>query len=320
MKPAVFIGSSVRGLEVAEALQKELAHDADAVLWSQGIFRSTYVPIENLMAAVSTFDFAVFVLLPEDPLSIREREALSVRDNVIFELGLFLGRLGRDRTFFIAPRKLSAKDLYLPSDLSGISPATYDPSTKNLQASVAKALYEFKNLIRRSEKIGTDLSVLYDGNANFKPFHFVHKNNRIYKDEKPVGPKSEAELTLSTDGVFQLDRENLDGRYEIELRHKGRKEPSIPKRHAQLERIIKVSCEMKIEGGAHSVRFVLKNVRTDKWEANQTKNVKSEDWERTELYFVVSPTSDLLFRIDDLQPSTAPSRLYLRALQITEET
>jgi O-acetyl-ADP-ribose deacetylase (regulator of RNase III) len=47
----------------------------------------------------------------------------TARDNVIFELGMFIGRLGRDRTFMLTPRSAV---LHLPSDLAGLTTARYD--------------------------------------------------------------------------------------------------------------------------------------------------------------------------------------------------
>src|SRR3954452_19936075 len=103
-KPKVFIGSSVAAVKVAEAVQVALVHDSEPVVWNQSIFRATNTPIEDLMEAIGEFDFAVFVFLPEDKVNIRGEDKAAVRDNVIFELGLFLGALGRRRVFFVAPK------------------------------------------------------------------------------------------------------------------------------------------------------------------------------------------------------------------------
>lgn len=70
-------------------------------------------------------DFALFVFTPDDVLKLREKEWHAVRDNVLFELGLFLSKLGRHRCFFLLPRHLN--DFRIPTDLTGITPLTYDP-------------------------------------------------------------------------------------------------------------------------------------------------------------------------------------------------
>lgn len=48
----------------------------------------------------------------------------SIRDNVLFEFGFFMGALGRKRVFGISPRS----ELKLPSDLRGLTFLDYDPT------------------------------------------------------------------------------------------------------------------------------------------------------------------------------------------------
>lgn len=133
--PRIFIASSSEGLDVVDqvhrSLQRALGGTADVRPW-QGAFQLTRTYIESLERLLDTSDFAVLVLTPDDRTTSREAERLSPRDNVVFEIGLFFGRLGRERCFLIQRRDL---DLKLPSDLLGIEPATFsmvpgeDPGT-----------------------------------------------------------------------------------------------------------------------------------------------------------------------------------------------
>jgi hypothetical protein len=321
MKPKIFIGSSTKGLIVAEAIQKELSYEAEAKIWSQGTFRTPNVPIEDLMNALKEFDFAVFVLLPEDPLNIRERETLAVRDNVLFELGMFLGKLGRQRNFFVTPRKKGEPkpELHLPSDLSGITPATYEPSG-DPRSSIGPALYELKQSIRDLGPLGKHETILYDSRRDFKAHHFEHKNGRFYKDDKATSPKSDGSLEFLPGGELRVDRRNVEGRYEIELRRNGPEKPSFPKEHEPIHRVFRVSCEAKVDNGKHELRFVLKDMKAGKWTASEKKDISSTEWTAVEFYLKALSTVDLLFRIDDERPSCAPSSVYLRNLVIAEET
>src|ERR1035438_7428073 len=130
-KIKVFVGSSLGGLSHARAVKQNLDYDAWVRLWNQGIFRTGSYPLDDLIAALDDADFGAFIFLPEDILILNRQnqsvETKAVRDNVIFELGMFAGRLGRDRIFMIKPR---GQELHLPSDLSGVnlSDFTDDPN------------------------------------------------------------------------------------------------------------------------------------------------------------------------------------------------
>ena len=142
-RPRVFIGSSTEGLPVAEAIQLGLDHVAECTVWNQGVFFGlSSTTIETVVDTAADFDFAVLVLTPDDTTTRRGASATSPRDNLIFELGLFTGILGRARTFLVYPRDVK---LLLPSDLSGVTAATYTSrSDGNLEAALGPVCTRIK--------------------------------------------------------------------------------------------------------------------------------------------------------------------------------
>lgn len=146
--PAVFIGSSVEGLEIARAIQEELEYDADVTVWNQDVFDPARTTLENLEEKIDQFDFAVFVFSRDDDLKRRGQQGRTVRDNVILELGLVIGKLGQNRTFAVTPR--ADAELLLPSDLRGYEPLTFSGSRSdgNLIAAVGAACNKIRRSIR----------------------------------------------------------------------------------------------------------------------------------------------------------------------------
>ena len=123
-KPKLFIGSSTECLPVAEVLQNQLNHAAAVQLWNQAIFGISNYTLDSLLAASKEFDFATFIFGADDMLKSRGKRYLSARDNVVLELGLFAGRLGRERTFLVVQQ--TSEPLHLPSDLQGITTAKFE--------------------------------------------------------------------------------------------------------------------------------------------------------------------------------------------------
>jgi len=146
-KPSAFIGSSSEGLEFARAARSLLAQDAEITIWNEGFFSLGDTFIETLINATPRFDFAILVLTPDDLINSREEEAFGPRDNVIFELGLFMGRLGRSRTFILHQSNARLK---IPTDLSGVTTATYDwpREDKSYRSAVGAACDSIRDVIR----------------------------------------------------------------------------------------------------------------------------------------------------------------------------
>jgi predicted nucleotide-binding protein len=149
LRPRIFIGSSSEALPVAHALQANLDGYADVTVWTQGVFMLSKTTIEALLDAVADTDCAVFVLNGDDVSQMRGTTVATTRDNVIFELGLCIGALGRWSTFLVVPKGVS--DLHLPSDLLGISAATYrlDRADANLVAALGPAAMQIRQAIAR---------------------------------------------------------------------------------------------------------------------------------------------------------------------------
>ncbi len=114
----MFIGSSVEGLQIANALQANLQYHVDSTIWTQGVFGLAETALHSLLKQANHADFATFVLSPDDVTRLRKNDYKTARDNVILELGLFAGALGSRRVFFIAPND---QDFHIPTDLYAVN-------------------------------------------------------------------------------------------------------------------------------------------------------------------------------------------------------
>ncbi len=123
-KPRLFIGCSAESLNIADAINENLDHSCEVTIWRNGTFNLANNTIDSLIEKASSVDFAVFIFSPDDIATIRSIEKKVVRDNVIFELGLFIGTIGKQRSFIVKPRNI---DLHFPTDLLGVTTADYEP-------------------------------------------------------------------------------------------------------------------------------------------------------------------------------------------------
>jgi CRP/FNR family transcriptional regulator, cyclic AMP receptor protein len=139
----VFIISSAEALSIARAVQESFVQDnVSVVVWTDGVFRASQYTVESLVQQLDVSDFAIAIAQADDLAKSRGEEKPVPRDNVLFELGLFIGRLGRHRSFLLEPLRTGVK---LPSDLSGITTIPYKPGADaELLAGVAPACNQLR--------------------------------------------------------------------------------------------------------------------------------------------------------------------------------
>jgi hypothetical protein len=137
------------------------------------------------------FDFAVFVFDADDVAQIRRAEVRTVRDNVVFELGLFIGRLGRGRAFWITAEGTAAP--HIPTDLAGITRLTYrkEEATSpqrllaELERSCQRLRTEFEKLGPRTDRTVEELDdvrILCMASSQYEAPKFAEDIARIQRN------------------------------------------------------------------------------------------------------------------------------------------
>ena len=158
MLPKVFIASSTENIEVVHAIGDRLrASDiarVEPVPWDEGTFEPSQTIIASLEKALDRSDYAVLVLTPDDFVRSREADYLAPRDNALLELGLFMGRRGRNHCYIVHVSNDGKKpEFKFPSDLGGVLPLEYsDSSEARFRETIDKACETILKTIRERER------------------------------------------------------------------------------------------------------------------------------------------------------------------------
>lgn len=122
--PKLFIISSVESLPVAESILCNLEHvEVEVQLWSDtNRFDAGSNVLNVLEEHVKKSDFSLAIFSDDDDVISRGDSLKAPRDNVVLELGMFLGRLGKERAFYVLPKNINVK---VPTDFNGITPLKY---------------------------------------------------------------------------------------------------------------------------------------------------------------------------------------------------
>jgi len=143
----IFVGSSKEHVDYAKAVQINLHKQYEVMVWDQRPHVPLQHILDSLLEELDSAQFGIFILAPDDFLTIKGERKKTPRDNVIFELGLFIGRLGREFVFMLSP--FDQKGLRLPTDLEGIPHLEYESKRidDNLIAALAPACFHISKSI-----------------------------------------------------------------------------------------------------------------------------------------------------------------------------
>jgi hypothetical protein len=141
----VFVGSSTEGVPIARQVAASLEGTARVNFWADGMFKVDRIPLDVLEEQVLKNDLAVLVASTDDSITVRGAEGWAMRDNVLFEFGLFSGRFGRHRTHLLLP---DVPTFRVPSDILGVACIRYahsvtDPTPAEVPKSVCSAVIEW---------------------------------------------------------------------------------------------------------------------------------------------------------------------------------
>jgi hypothetical protein len=159
MLPRIFIGSSKEGLSIAYEIQAALQYDAWVHVWTQDIFKLSNNTLDDLFSAVANHEFGIFIFTADDIAKIRNKTYQVARDNVVFELGFFISKLGKNNVFYLVPDN---QKLHIPTDLLGIKPGFFS-NDENIRAAVGPFCTEVRKIIKKTIVAIENLGVAKEG-------------------------------------------------------------------------------------------------------------------------------------------------------------
>ncbi|MEP6676799.1 MAG: TIR domain-containing protein [Ferruginibacter sp.] len=144
----MFIGSSREGLEIAKRLriilEKKFPSFLDCNLWTDGkVFSLNKGTLDSLIIASRKFDYGVLIATADDIRKSRGIKAHIPRDNVMFEMGMFIGSLGLSRAFLLVE-----KSAVLPTDYNGVTVAFFE---RNVKKSLDSAIKRIATMIENTQ-------------------------------------------------------------------------------------------------------------------------------------------------------------------------
>lgn len=205
-KPIMFIASSKECKKYVEAMENEFFHDDFLVIPWYRLFDEPLSTTIEQFDEINNFDFATVIMTPDDITISRGENTFSPRDNLILELGLLIGSIGKNRVFPVVPKDMHIK---FPSDLLGTNPFCFRFSRgyrriRDFRQAVSVACNNIRDKI---EFMGCKDSLIKDNSSKLVDVGEPTDNSTTFGDQNTYFP-------LSIDHTYVLDYLIKKGRFK----------------------------------------------------------------------------------------------------------
>lgn len=166
----IFVGSSNEAiqysLEVRALIEK---YEMVPVSWHE-IFKPGDFTLDALLHITEEVDAAILIASPDDETWYRTQKRIEPRDNILFELGLFIAELGRFRTCILRIISKDKEPATLPSDLLGVTYINYHfNQPANNENQLNQWFKEINNSIQISDRYFERVARILKGNFSSLP-------------------------------------------------------------------------------------------------------------------------------------------------------
>lgn len=240
IKKKLFIGSSSEELKLAEMAKSILETDFDVTIWNENVWDTSVFKINqnflaDLLKATLQFDFGILLGTNDDKVVFRGKEVLQPRDNVLFELGLFTGRLGTSKCAFLIDKQIK-----LLSDFGGLTLAQFEMGNTS---SFKVAVNQIKDLFISSgdEELNffpsATLASVYFENLIVPICRFIIENGGFTANERHF-KKCKVKIVIP-------DRINEDVNLQFERLKSSIKTENVSFKYAGRPRYISIDTQIK---------------------------------------------------------------------------
>lgn len=183
-----------KGRNYAEALHKSILKISDEERYPicSKLIMETILTSELLSDVMELFRQSEFCVgfLTADDVVLSENQTYRLRQNVVFELGMALMQIGRERCILLSDFDSRAAGFELPSDMNSLEIRQFDPDDIN------KVIHDAIEKILQNSKISivsetcSELIPQYDNLLTRETYYINHENLFLSKQARMVNGSS----------------------------------------------------------------------------------------------------------------------------------